>query len=136
MDIIVNFAGGMKVNAYFKNFVVCTDQAKEVGGEETAPDPFSYFLSSLVSCAGFFVLRFCQSRNLPTDGIQLRMTNDWNKADKRVESIHIEIEIPPTFPEKYAAALIRATHECTVKRTLFSPPNIEVTTKVVENRAN
>lgn len=136
MDIIVNFAGGMKVNAYFKNFTVCTDQPKEVGGEETAPDPFSYFLSSLVACAGFFVLRFCQSRNLPTDGIQLRMTNDWNKVDKRVENIHIEIEIPPTFPEKYAPALIRATHECTVKRTLLSPPNIEVTTKVVENRAN
>ena len=131
MDIIVNFGDGMKVNAHFKNFTVNTDQAKLVGGEESFPDPFSYFLSSLATCAGFFVLRFCQSRNISTDGIQLRMSNDWNKNQGRVENIHLEIEIPPSFPEKYASALIRATNECSVKKALINPPNIEVTTKVV-----
>ncbi len=132
MDITVTFGDGMKVNAHFKNFTVNTDQAKLVGGEETFPDPFSYFLSSLASCAGFFILRFCQSRNMSMEGIQLRMLNDWNKAKGLVENIQIEIAVPPSFPEKYLSALVRATNECSVKKALMNPPQIEVITKVLE----
>jgi len=133
MSISVTFGGGMKVNAHFKNFTVNTDQAKLAGGDEAYPDPFSYFLSSIATCAGFFVLRFCQSRNISTGGIQLHMYNDWNKERGLVENVQIEIELPPSFPEKYASALIRATNECSVKRALLNPPNIEVTTKVIES---
>jgi ribosomal protein S12 methylthiotransferase accessory factor len=131
MDMTVTFGGGLKVNAHFKQFTVYTDQAKEVGGEESFPDPFSYFLSSLATCAGVFVLRFCQTRNIPTEGIQLRLTNDWNKEKHKVDNIAIEIAVPSSFPEKYLPALIRAANECTVKRALREPPQIEVTTKVV-----
>lgn len=134
MDITVTFGGGMKVNAHFNNFTVNTDQAKLVGGEETFPDPFSYFLSSMATCAGFFVLRFCQSRDISTAGIQVRMSNDWNSTQGLVENIQIEIALPPTFPEKYAPALIRAVNECSVKKALTTPPHIEVTTKVVEGQ--
>ncbi len=132
MDILVTFGRGLKVNAHFKNFTVNTDQAKQVGGEETYPDPFSYFLSSLATCAGFFVLRFCQSRDIQTTEIQVKMSNDWNPTKKLVENIQIEIIVPPTFPEKYIQALIRSVNECSVKKTLITPPHIEVTTKVVE----
>ncbi|MDM8565469.1 OsmC family protein [Candidatus Halobeggiatoa sp. HSG11] len=127
MDATITFGAGMQVNAQFGNFTVNTDQAKKAGGQETFPDPFSYFLSSLGTCAGYFILRFCQSRNISTEGIKLHQSNDWNAG--RVENIHIEIELPPSFPEKYATALIRATNECTVKKTLMNPPEIEVTIK-------
>ncbi len=129
MEMTVTFGSGMKVNAHFKHFTVNTDQAKKVGGDETFPDPFSYFLSSLATCAGLFILRFCQSRNLPSEGIQLRQFNDWNKEKGRVENIHLDIELPTSFPEKYAPALIRATNGCSVKKALMNPPEIKVTTK-------
>jgi ribosomal protein S12 methylthiotransferase accessory factor len=130
MDITVTFGSGYKVNAHFKNFTVNTDQAKLAGGDETFPDPFSYFLSSLATCAGFFVVKFCQTREISTEGIQIRLSNDWNKEKGIVEHIQIVIEIPPTFPEKYTSALIRATNECSVKKALMYPPQIEVTTQV------
>lgn len=130
MDITVDFGKGMQVNAHFKQFTVNTDQAKLAGGDETAPDPFSYFLTSLATCAGFFVLRFCQSRGLATEGIQLQMSNDWNNQSHLMENINIEIQVPTNFPEKYLPALIRATNECSVKRALMQPPTINVTTKV------
>jgi ribosomal protein S12 methylthiotransferase accessory factor len=132
MDITVTFGGGLKVNAQFKNFTINTDQVKLAGGDEAFPDPFSYFLSSLVTCAGFFILRFCQTRKISTEGIQLRQSNDWNKTTGLVENLNIEIEVPPSFPEKYLPALIRSTNECTVKKTLMNPPQLNVTTKVVE----
>lgn len=136
MEMTVTFGGGMKVNAHFKNFTVHTDQSKKSGGDETAPEPFAYFLSSLATCAGFFVARFCQTRNIPTEGIHLRQSNDWNKKNGLVENISLEIELPASFPDKYTQALVRATNECTVKKTLMNPPTILVTTKVVETTIN
>ncbi|KHD05339.1 hypothetical protein PN36_07200 [Candidatus Thiomargarita nelsonii] len=133
MEMIVTFGGGMKVNAHFNNFTVYTDQTKRAGGDESSPEPFDYFLSSLATCAGFFVLRFCQTRKISTEGIQLRQSHHWNKEQKRVDNIHLEIELPSSFPEKYAPALIRATNECTVKKALMNPPQIDVTTRVVED---
>ena len=133
MEITVELAGGMKVNAHFRNFTVHTDQPKKVGGDETAPEPFAYFLSSLATCAGFFISRFCQSRDLTTEGIQLKMSNDWDNSANRVVNITIEIQVPDTFPEKYLPALIRATNECTVKKALMNPPHIETVVKVVDH---
>ena len=130
MEINVTFGDGMKVNAHLKNFTVNTDQSKKGGGDETAPEPFAYFLSSLATCAGFFILRFCQTRKISMEGISLHQSNDWDNKTGRVVNIHLEIELPSSFPEKYAPALIRATNECSVKKALMNPPQIEVTTKI------
>jgi putative redox protein len=135
MEITVTFGGGLKVDAHFKNFTVNTDQSKLAGGDESAPEPFAYFLSSLATCAGFFIVRFCQTRNISTDGIRLRQSNDWNKEKGGVDNIQLEIELPSSFPEKYAPALIRATNECSVKKALMNPPKIEVTTTIVNAQA-
>ena len=126
MNIQVSFGEGMQVNAHFGEFNVPTDQPASNGGQNTAPDPYSYFLTSLVTCAGFFVLRFCQARSIPMDGISLSLENDWDVEQKLVKNIAIHIHLPPSFPAKYTSALIRATHECSVKRALLNPPNIEV----------
>ncbi len=99
------------------------------------PIRFLICLSSLVTCASFLILRFCQTRKISTEGIQLRQSNDWNKTTGLVENLNIEIEVPPSFPEKYLPALIRSTNECTVKKTLMNPPQLNVTTKVVETTA-
>ncbi len=47
-----------------------------------------------------------------------------------VESIELEIQIPPTFPEKVRDALIRAAGLCTVKKHLENPPMLGITTNV------
>ena len=64
MEIMVSFPGGKKVDAHFEGFTVQTDQPTSNGGEGSAPDPFSYFLASLATCAGLHVVAFCV---LPVD---------------------------------------------------------------------
>jgi len=130
MDIEVTFGGGVKVAAHFKGFTTATDQAKDEGGDGTAPSPFDLFLASLATCAGFYAVSFCQARNIPTDGIVIKQTNDWNKEKKLMDNLTISIELPKTFPEKYINALVRTVEHCTVKRTMFSPPNFEVKTQI------
>ncbi|MGB8983548.1 MAG: OsmC family protein [Anaerolineales bacterium] len=126
MEITVDFPGGSRVDAHFGNFTVPTDQLPTA----SAPTPFEVFLSSIATCAGIYVLGFCQKRNLPTEGIRVVQRVQSNQQTGMVEQIDIEIHVPPTFPEKYYDSLIRAADLCKVKKHLEAPPRFNVTTKV------
>ncbi len=128
MEMIVDFPGGMRVDAHFGPFTIRTDQPASAGGEGLAPTPFETFLASLITCAGIYVLSFCRQRSLPVEGIRLIQNVQTNSATKLVESISVEIELPPDFPDKYKPAVIRAAEQCKVKKHFEHPPTISVTT--------
>jgi ribosomal protein S12 methylthiotransferase accessory factor len=124
----ITFPGGVQVNAQFKGFEVATDQPEANGGRNTAPAPFDLFLASLGTCAGFYAMRFCQQRDLPTTGMRMTLASKRNPETKRLDRIDILLYLPEGFPEKYRSAIIRATDQCAVKKVLVDPPEIEVAT--------
>jgi len=128
MEMIIDFPGGSRVDAHFDNYIIPTDQPP-VG---SAPTPFDTFLSSIGTCAGIYVLGFCQQRNLPTEGIRIVQRMHSNPTSHMVEKIDLEIQVPSVFPEKYRASLINSAELCKVKKHLEHPPKFEVITKVVE----
>jgi putative redox protein len=132
MEYEISFAGGKKVYAQFKGFTVKTDQPEEDGGENSAPSPFDYFLSSLGTCAGFYVLSFCEARKLSTDHIKLSLKGDYNEEKGRLETVRITINLPPDFPEKYRKVLARTVDQCSVKKAIMNPPVFEVRADIVE----
>ena len=81
MNMKISFPGGKKVDAEFKIFKIKTDQSINNGGEETAPEPFSLFIASIGTCAGIYILNFCQKRNIPTDDIELLLNTYENKEN-------------------------------------------------------
>jgi len=128
MDMIIDFPGGLKVDAHFGSFTIETDQPPS----NSAPTPFEVFLSSIGTCAGIYVLGFCRQRNLPTEGIRIVQHNHPNKMTGMMDKIDLEIQVPPTFPAQYYEALVRSAELCKVKKTLEHPPIFEVKTKMVE----
>ena len=129
-EMTVTFPGGKRVTAAFGGFEIATDQSVKNGGQGTAPEPFDVFLASLATCSGIYVLGFCQKRNIPYDG--LRLIQSWDRDDKTklLTTVRITIEVPSDFPEKYRSALIRVASQCTVKKTIESPPEFVVETIV------
>lgn len=132
-DFKVTFPGGVKVDASYREFTIRTDQPLKDGGEGSAPSPFILFLASLATCAGYYVISFCQGRNIPTAGIELTMKTERDPKGKMIKFVSIEISLPPDFPEKYVSAVIRSAEQCTVKAHLQSPPEIQ--TKAVVRKA-
>jgi ribosomal protein S12 methylthiotransferase accessory factor len=128
MEMRIHFPGNKKVQADFDGFSVLTDQPRDGGGDASAPAPFDLFLASIGTCAGIFVLGFCQKRGIPTEGLELREKLEWNKEKHLVSKITLEIKLPQDFPEKYRSSLISAANLCTVKRHLHEPPQFEVVT--------
>lgn len=132
MEMIIDFPSGARVDAHFGPFTVKTDQPAMGGGEDSAPTPFAVFLSSIGTCAGIYVLGFCKQRGIPTEGIRIIQRAHSNPMTGMVEKVDLEIQVPPTFPEKYYDSLVRSAEQCKVKKTLEHPPAFDVYTRVAE----
>jgi len=126
MQIDVTFPGGAKVDAHFGAFTVHTDQTFSDGGDNTAPSPFDLFLAATATCAGFYVQSFCRKRGIDTADLHLVQRLEVDPDTGHVTRIMIEIQLPPDFPVKYEAAVIRAAEQCTVKKHLEHPPAFEI----------
>ncbi len=126
MSIGVSFPGGKRVDAQVGDFVIRTDQSPRGGGEGSAPEPFALFLASLATCAGVYVLGFCQARDLPTEGLALAQHHRFDPLTGKLEAVEIEVTLPPGFPAKYRDAVLQAAAGCKVKKVLHDPPDIVV----------
>ena len=126
MDMVVNFAGGRKIYASYKGFTIKTDQPESSGGGGTAPAPFDLFLSSIGTCVGFYVVRFCQERDISTDNINVVLKKERNSDTGMIGKISLDINLPEGFPEKYRKAVIAAADTCAVKKHIINPPAFDI----------
>ncbi len=132
METKITFPGGKRINAEINGQIIQTDQPVGAGGEGSAPTPFDYFLASLGTCAGIYVLSFCQQRQIPTEGLALNQRAEFVTADgkSRLAKVVIEIDLPPGFPEKYQNAIVKAAELCSVKKAIMDPPEFEISARM------
>ena len=130
MEMEISFPGGKKVDAQYRGFTIQTDQSIKNGGDASAPEPFNLFLASMGTCAGIYVLSFCQQRKIPTDKITLVQRMEDSADGKMVARIIIEIKLPVDFPSKYRKAVISAAQLCAVKKHMEHPPEFSIITSI------
>ncbi len=128
MEITVTFPGNKQTSAQVGQHTVLTDQSVKAGGDESAPAPFSLFLASLASCAGIYVVYFCEKRGLALEDIKVIQRDERDPETHKVTKIALELVLPADFPEKYKKALLHTVDLCTVKKTILDPPEFELTT--------
>ncbi len=125
MDMNITFGGNKKIIAEYKGMEIPTDQPENSGGEGSAPEPFTLFLASIGTCAGFYAKSFCDKRELSAEGIKITQSMNFDAEKRLVNEIEIQIELPESFPAKYHKALLKAIDSCTVKKHLADPPKIK-----------
>lgn len=126
-DIVVTFPGGKRVDAHYDERIVQTDQSVKNGGEGSAPEPFDLFFVSMATCVGIYVLEFCTTRQLETEGLGVRLVSEFNPEEKCYPNIFIDVTLPGGFPEKYRKAIWRSANLCTVKKHILNPPDFDIT---------
>jgi putative redox protein len=126
----IRFPGGKRVDAEYDGHVLRTDQSPEHGGKGSAPEPFTLFLAALGTCAGLYVLGFCQARGITTEDIELVQHHDFDLDGRKLLGVRLEILLPPEFPQKYVSAVRAAAAGCKVKKTLADPPTVDVVVSV------
>ncbi len=91
------------------------------------------FLLRSATCAGIYVLKFCEKHNIPSGDISLIQRLEYLKTEddkSYLDKIVLEIIIPPSFPERYRAPLIKVADQFSVKKTIMNPPKFEIKTTV------
>lgn len=126
----VVFPGNKKVDVRFKQYEIKTDQTRKNEGDETAPEPFDVFLSSLAACAGIYAKSFCDTREIDTAGMKIVQEVFAVKDQKLLDEIKITLYVNKAFPSKYKKPVLKAMDGCAVKNQLN--PDIRVTTQIEE----
>ncbi len=127
MEMEIVFPGGARVDAVMPDgLVIRTNQ------DGTDPSPFNTFLAAIGTCAGIYVLGFCQQRGLPTEGLRIIQHNNFNPATHLIDNIELDIQLPAGFPEQYKEAVVRSAQLCAVKKHLENPPAFNVHTSMLE----
>ncbi len=135
MKIDISFEGGQKVAASFPDGLqMVTDQPGADGTPGAAPSPFACFLGSIGTCAGIYVLEFCNARKIPTEKVSLTQNIEFEldpQGKRRVSKVSMTINLPPEFPERYQKAIVKAAELCSVKKAIMHPPEFVVDYQVV-----
>jgi len=127
----ITFDGGKVITAHTHGHVIRTDQPLDNGGDNTAPAPYDLFLASIGTCAGIYVKSFCDKRGIPTDGIKIIQSSEWDQETRLPKVIKLDIKVPDDFPEKYRSSLINVAELCAVKKTILNPPSFEIITSQI-----
>jgi ribosomal protein S12 methylthiotransferase accessory factor len=120
MDVV--FPGNKRVDIRIRGFEIATDQSVKAGGTASAPEPFDLFLASMAACAGIYALNFCQSRELPIEGLGLSMGWERDATDPKKARVRYRLRLPEGFPDKYRSGIVRAMDLCAVKKHIQNPP--------------
>ena len=123
--MVISFPGGMQVQAQYKQFSIVTDQPVVNGGSNAAPSPYDLFLASIGTCAGYYALRYCQSRGFVPKDFEFKITPKWNDKNQLVY-IGINVQTFSSIPPEHCAGLAKAIESCAVKKVLCNAPSIEV----------
>lgn len=92
--------------------------------------PYLLFLTTAGMCSAVYVRAFLMQRDMSLEGVSLTQKMNYNQQNNMVEGIHIKVNLPKSFPEKYVSAIKHVVAQCPVKKHLETPPTMEVFTNL------
>lgn len=127
MDTItVRYLAGDRFAIQARNHAVTVDQPVPDGGEDTALTPTELFVGSLTACVGHYARRFLARHDLPTGGLTVGARYTIAAHPARVDTIHIEIELPQGVPADRRRALLAVASHCTVHNSFGASPQVTI----------
>ncbi len=95
------------------------------GGTDSAPIPPKALLAALGNCIGMLVAVTCESRNIPTEGMEITISADMVDEGSRVDNIRAELHFPEELDEKTRKIILATAANCPVGNTLKHGCSIE-----------
>jgi uncharacterized OsmC-like protein len=124
MEVRIRHLGDVKFEAETRGHRVVCDQPPDNGGSDEGMTPPEFLLVSLGTCAGFYAAQYLKARNLPNQGLQIRVSAEKAAHPARVGSFRIEVIAPP-LEQANEAGLLRAVKACLIHNTLLNAPSVE-----------
>ncbi|MBI4846623.1 MAG: OsmC family protein [Candidatus Omnitrophica bacterium] len=126
MEVVVDYSGSKRFLAHCGKHDLIVDLPVNQGGKDEGPTPPQYFLASLASCVGVYVLSFCNNYELNASGMQIKICADKLAAPARLENIKTEIVLPKANIGERKQELLAVARRCLVHNTIEAHPKIDI----------
>lgn len=94
--------------------------------------PPELLLASLATCAGYYAIEYLKARNLPMEGLRVKITAEKAMKPARLGKFKIDVEAPELTDPQHIEGVRRSVEKCLIKNTLLVAPEIEVGIKALE----
>lgn len=132
MELQVTLDGDSRVSTRIGNHTIQTDQPLKSGGQDSAPAPFDLFVASIATCAGYFVQSYCRNKQIPTDGIDIRLRTRRDPETKKITAFVTTITLPPGLPPQLHKTLERVAAQCAVTKAIENRPEFLIESRTGE----
>lgn len=132
MEITVTRKQGVCFVAETRGHRLVGDQPRGNGGEDEGMTPPEWLLSALASCVGYYVVKYCEARDL--DCRDLRVVAGATKSNDyplRMDGFTVDIYLPDHLDERDRKGLLHAAERCLIHQTLARPNQVH--TQLHEN---
>jgi putative redox protein len=124
--IVITHEGGMKFAAQVRSHRIVLDQTVRAGGGDAGPMPIELLGASLGSCVALYVQQFCQSRDLPFEGMRVEVEQYGAGNPNRIGEFVLRIVLPSELSEHQEEMLERAASSCPAHHTLTQGAKVTV----------
>jgi putative redox protein len=131
MEVSAKYLLNSKFEVTARNHRVICDQPIDNGGSDEGMSPPEFLLASLATCAAYYATQYLNTRKLPTEDLQVRVSAEKAAQPARLASFHIEVTAPG-LDERHQAGILRAVKACLIHNTLLGGPTIEVAVNAAE----
>lgn len=115
-----------EINAGQHNWIA--DAGKEIGGEESGPNPHEMMLAALGSCTSMTLKLFAQRRGWKLDEVRVKLNeetiDDPNNAGKKISKITREIEVKGELNKEQLDTLKSIADKCPIHKLLTESKQI------------
>jgi putative redox protein len=126
MEAIIHYREGVKFEVEAGGHKIICDQPASNQGTDEGMTPPDLLLASLGTCAGFYAVQYLKARNLPTTGLEIKVTAEKALQPARLAKFQIFVEVPEIHEERHREGLLRAVKGCLIHHTLLHTPEIEI----------
>ena len=127
MDLItISQEKGSKFKTEIRNHSFSLDMSVKDGGNDLAPSPAEYLVSTLGACIGMTINTYCQTHGYDSNDIGLSATYVLNDKPKMIKNITIDIELPESFPSDRHKAILNSVKSCVIYNSLSKDIEIDI----------
>lgn len=126
IETTVRYLGAVQFEAEARGHkVICDQPETNCGGTNKGMTPLEFLLTSVGTCAGYYAQEYLNTHQLPSEGLEVRVTAEKVKPPARLDQFRIEIKLATAIDERHRECVIRAVQKCVIHNTLLNPPSIE-----------
>ncbi|MDX5405639.1 MAG: OsmC family protein [Chromatiaceae bacterium] len=107
---------------------IFADVAKDLGGDNSAPDPHDYYDAALAACKAITVMMYAKRKQLPLDYIDIEITRDNSQEAQGTYVLNVQLKLLGNLSDEQKAQLAAIADKCPIHK-LMTVAKTEVNTR-------